>query len=279
MSSEFPSTLAQKSEGTHAPLDKPRGAAVKAKVYAQPATSPSREIDWERVEQYLPLARATAARLRMYFPGEVTIDDLSSIALNGLIAATVQFSPDKGKSFGRYAEIRIRGALLDELRKMDRFTRGQRSRQKRIEAVIQDLQSRFKRNPSEEEVADALEVPVSTYRSWLEQCRPIQLVSLDSTPKTHDDQDNNLQDVLEDVNRIDSREIAEKHEMVDLIRQELKALPDPHRKVLSLYHYKELNLAEIAQVMGITESRVCQIHNEGILSLKATLNRLHGLNN
>lgn len=273
MSSE-PSTL---SPQTEKPPGQAGGAAVKASVYSH-ASRPAPEIDWERVEQYLPLARATAARLRMYFPREATIDDLSSIALNGLIAATLQYLPEKGKSFGRYAEIRIRGALLDELRKMDRFTRGQRTRQKRIEAVIQDLKSRHKEPPTEEQIADKLKVSVETYRQWLEQCRPIQLVSLETTPGNQEDGQAGLQDVIEDVNHVDSRDITEKHELIDLLRRELQNLPDPHRKVLSLYHFRDLNLAEIAQTMGITESRVCQIHNEGVLSLKATLNRLNGNN-
>lgn len=273
----MPSQPATLPDSSSAESPAPVRKAGAIRVYTQPARD-SRPIDWAQVESYLPLARSLAARLRIYFPPDTSLDDLSSIALNGLISASVQFCPTKGKSFGKYAELRIRGALLDELRKLDRFTRGQRSRQKQIEAALQTLQLRLRRFPEEAEIAAELGLTLATYRQWIAHCRPIRLLSLDAESAGDSEGSTTLLDNLEDEDATDSFRQAEKSEMIEVLQEQLEKLPTRHQQVVSLYHFQELNLAEIAAVLDLTESRVCQIHSEAILSLRSTLRRLSGGN-
>jgi RNA polymerase sigma factor for flagellar operon FliA len=235
---------------------------------------PGSATEAELVEKHLPLVKTVVGRLAMTLPPHVDGDDLYSAGLTGLLSAVRQFDPEAGTAFETYARLRIRGAVLDELRRMDWVPRSVHSKARKIQAVMQEIEQRKGRVATEQEMAKALKISVAEYNEWMEEVRPATFVCLDAAFNNNEFDDSVSQyESLADPRQENPMDGAFKHEVAKLIAERLKQLPEMQRKVLALYYFEDLRLREIAEAFGLTESRICQIHAQAILAIKAYLQK------
>ncbi len=240
------------------------------KKYHKRATT---KIENQLVEQYLPLVATVLGRLAMNLPDHVDQDDLRSAGLMGLLQAMRNFDPQSGTSFETYARVRIRGSMLDELRRMDWVPRTIHEKARKVQAMISKLEQKYSRTPTEKEMAKALELSADEYSELLEEIRPAAFVCLDAVCSSENGDSGSLYEVISDGAEEGPSEETSKNELKRIILARLKDLPDMQRKVLALYYGEDLRLREIAEAFGVTESRICQIHAQAILSIRAYLQR------
>jgi RNA polymerase sigma factor for flagellar operon FliA len=227
----------------------------------------------ELVEQYLPLVRSAVGRLAMTLPDHVDHDDLNSAGLVGLLQALRNYDPACNTSFEGYARLRIRGAMLDELRRMDWVPRTVHEKARRIQEVMAELEQKLGQTPNETQMAKALKISVAEYNKLLDQIRPAAFVCLDAASSSEGTESANLYEVVADPSENGPVEEVSRRELKHVILERLKQLPEIQRKVLALYYGEDLHLREIAEVFGLTESRICQIHSQAILSIRSYLQR------
>ena len=225
------------------------------------------------VEQYIPLVKTIVGRLAMTLPAHVSIEDLHSAGLIGLLQAIRSFDPHCGASFETFARFRIRGAVLDELRRMDWVPRSVHDKARKLQEVMSEVEQRIGRVPKEEEMAAALKITLGEYREWLESIRPATFVHLDGAQYQDATDPATLHECVADDGQATPFEETSKREFITLVMDRLNQLPDMQRKVLSLYYVEDMRLKEIAAIFGLTESRISQIHSQAILALKAYLQR------
>ncbi len=232
-------------------------------------------INWELIEQYLPLVKGIVARMGIYFNSHIDMEDIYSVGVAGLISAVQRFDPVKSKSFTAYAAMRVRGAILDELRRIDWMPRTVRASAKKLRKTIEELEHSLQRAATEVEIRKALGLNESDYAKLLEQVRPLSFVAMDDTP-THDASEGvSMHERISDANEMNAREKTESREVVQKIRERIDTLPDLPKKVLSMYYFEGMRLAEIASVFHLTEARICQIHTQTVLSLRSYLDNIH----
>jgi len=225
------------------------------------------------VEQHLPLVKTVVNRVAMGLPAHVDTEDLYSAGLAGLLQAIRQYDPTAGTAFETYARVRIRGAVLDELRRMDWVPRSVHTKARKIQAVIQRIEQAKGRAATDAEVARALNLSLDEYEQWLEEVRPATFVCLDAAPCGEHEDPGSQYDSLPDQRQEDPTDGAFRHELARLIAQRIRELPEMQRKVLALYYFEDLRLREIAEIFGLTESRICQIHAQAIANIKAYLRK------
>jgi RNA polymerase sigma factor for flagellar operon FliA len=209
--------------------------------------------------------------MRASLPAHLDVDDLYSVGLLGLIQAQRRFDPTHGVTFAAYAAMRVRGAVLDELRRVDWMSRTLRIKAKKLTDVISAFEQNAGRPATEAEIADELGISSEEYSILLDEVRPLSYVELDAL--AGDDEDSSLHEVIADENQPNARDIALKQELIKLVVERLQMLPDMQRKILAMYYFENLRLAEIAKVFGVTESRICQIHTQAVLGLKAYIRK------
>jgi RNA polymerase sigma factor for flagellar operon FliA len=192
--------------------------------------------------------------------------------LVGLLNAMRRFNPQNGTSFETYARVRVRGAVFDELRRLDWVPRSIHEKAKKIEKVMQELMQRTGEVPTSAQMAKALKISVDQYEELVEQVRPTTFVCLDSA-QGHDGEGASVYDVIADESQTNPEHWASVRELAGLIEERLQELPEMQRKVLALYYFEDLRLREIAEAFGVTESRICQIHSQAILAIKALLKK------
>lgn len=226
------------------------------------------------IEKYLPLVRSTLGRLAITLPEHVDQDDLNSAGLIGLLQALRNYDPACGSSFETYARLRVRGAMLDELRRMDWVPRTVHEKARRIQDTIGQVEQRLGRVPTDAEVAKALNLSGEEYSELLAEIRPATFICLDAVCTVEGSEASSLCDVVADPASDGPVEQASRNELKRIILQRLKELPSMQRKVLALYYGEDLHLREIAELLSLTESRICQIHSQAILSIRAYVQRL-----
>ena len=234
---------------------------------------PGSPIESELVEKYLPLVRAVVSRVAMTLPPHVDGEDLYSAGLGGLLNAVRQYNPNAGTSFETYARVRIRGAVLDELRRMDWVPRSVHTKTRKVQAAMQELEREKGRVPTDDEIAKVLNITVGEYLRWLEDIRPATFICLDAAFNNEHDDSVSHYEMLPDQRQEDPLDGTFRREVSALIAERLKQLPEMQRKVLALYYFEDMRLREIAEVFGLTESRICQIHAQAILAIKSYLQR------
>jgi RNA polymerase sigma factor for flagellar operon FliA len=232
-------------------------------------TKPGSSQEEQLVQKHLALVKSVVGRLAMTLPAHVEAEDLYSAGLIGLLNAIRNFNPESGTALETYARVRIRGAVFDELRRMDWVPRSIHSKARKVQAAMQGLEQCKGKVPSDVEMAKALKLSLPEYRSWLEEIRPATFICLDAAKNSESDDGASQYEAFADNNQESPFEGARRHELTKLIAERLKQLPEIQRKVLALYYFEDLRLREIAEAFGLTESRICQIHAQAIVAIKA----------
>jgi RNA polymerase sigma factor for flagellar operon FliA len=233
------------------------------------AVSPIAEDERERlILEHLPQVRLIARRIQERLPENVSLEDLVSTGVIGLISAIDNFDPKHNVKLKTYAEYKIRGAILDSLRGLDWAPRQKRRRAKQIEAAIASAEQRLQRTPTEEEIARELEIPVEQYHDWLVEVRGLNIASLESAGNT---QGKDLLHYIPDEEENLPSAVLERSELERLLAEGIDGIPEIERTVLSLYYQEELTLREISQVVKLHESRVSQLKSQAILRLRSNL--------
>ncbi len=251
-------------------MDATPAAAWRAYQGVTPAAVDEKDL----IERYLPLVRNVVDRIKLNVPAHVDADDLYSVGITGLIAAVRKFDPEQGTTFAGYAAMRIRGAILDELRRMDWCPRRARARSRKLKSAINDVEQKVGRAATDAEVSAALGLDAKEYAKWVDEAKPVTFIAIDQGSESLEGEGPSLHDLLADENDVTGRDNLEKAELVQLLTQRIADLPDIPKKILAMYYYENLRLAEIAEVFGLTESRICQIHAQTILGLRAYLQRV-----
>ncbi|MGD0713117.1 MAG: RNA polymerase sigma factor WhiG [Gaiellaceae bacterium] len=222
---------------------------------------------------YAPLVKYVAGRLGSGLPAHVDEGDLVSYGLLGLIGAIERYEPDRDVKFETYAIARIKGAIIDELRAMDWVPRSVRSRARDIERAIGELEAKLGRAPTDEEIAKKLGVSEDELEESLSEISRSSIAALDElwTVSGSGGDQIALIDTIEDTDAPDPQSTLSQTEMREAIADAIARLPEREKLVVTLYYYEELTLREIGEVLGVTESRVSQLHTKAILRLKARL--------
>lgn len=221
------------------------------------------------IVQYIYLVRYVVGRIKMTLPNGISMEDIAGYGVEGLINAVERFSLDKNTKFETYALIRIRGTILDRVRSDDFLPRSVRAKLKKIKQAQEDLKQTLGRMPTTKEVAEALDMEVE---------KVIQLMSEDVTVSSIYDKQGSSEDSLEVIDTIrDDQsqtpyEAAEESNVKQILENALKRLPERERNIMVLYYQENMTLKEIGQMLGMSESRVCQLHAQSIVKLKNILN-------
>jgi RNA polymerase sigma factor FliA len=221
------------------------------------------------LKQYSPLVRRLAHQMIAKLPANVEIDDLIQVGMIGLTDALSRFDSGQGVQFETFATQRIRGAMLDELRGTDWMSRGNRKHQRDIEGAVHRLEQRLGRTPQESEIAKELGITLEQYQDLLNKVRGTQLIYLEDIGG--DDGDNDYLDRHVADEGGDPLSQLNDHRMRAALVEAIKNLPEREQYVMSMYYEQDMNLKEIAAVLGVTESRVCQLHSQSIARLRAKL--------
>jgi RNA polymerase sigma factor for flagellar operon FliA len=248
-------------------------AAKKLKQRYQPLP-PGSAAENELIQNNMHLVKTIVGRIAMTLPAHVDSQDLYSAGLVGLLNAVRNYDPSTGTSLETYARVRIRGAVFDELRRLDWVPRSIHTKARRVQAAMQELEQKLGRIPSETEMAKALKISMGEYQQLLDEIRPASFVCLDTAQQGESDDGPNRYETVADQSQENPMEAADRHELTRLISDRLEQLPEMQRKVLALYYFEGLRLREIAEAYGLTESRICQIHAQAILAIKAYISKL-----
>ncbi len=220
---------------------------------------------------YSPLVKFVAGRLRAGLPRNVDPADLTSYGTFGLIDAIDKFEPERGYKFETYAVNRIKGAILDELRALDWVPRSVRARAREIQRSMAELEHALQRTPTEEELAEHMDIPLETLRDQLGEISSLGFVALDELLNPTERDSGAVRDLLADPKALDPSGSFEKEETRYVLADSINRLPERERLVVTLYYYEGLTLAEIGSILNVTESRVCQIHTKAVMSMRNRL--------
>jgi RNA polymerase sigma factor for flagellar operon FliA len=220
------------------------------------------------LKEHAPLVRRIAHHMIAKLPPSVDIEDLVQAGMIGLLDAINRYEEEQGAQFTTYAAQRIRGAMLDELRESDWLPRGQRKNMRRVEEAINVLQQRLARPPKETELAAHLGISLAEFQQLLQDARGYQLIHFEDFNEDEDDHflDRNCPDTSSDP----LGALLDEDLRVNLIKA-IGNLPEREKVLMGLYYEQELNLREIGAVLGVSESRVCQLHSQAVARLRATL--------
>lgn len=225
--------------------------------------------NWTLVKNYMPLLKSIVSKMLIHFPSTVEREDICTIGLIGLIAASKGASDDT-KTFGSYATIKIKGAILDELRRIDWLPRAVRTKVKEFLQKLKDLEQKLGRAATDDEICKNLHLSKSEYLDLRDKSQKVVYMPLDVGVGNDGDGEerNSLQDILEDISQENGREVFERKELMLVVKDCIKELPQTSQKVFALYYAEGLLLSEIASVFSVSESRICQIHSEAINLLR-----------
>jgi RNA polymerase sigma factor FliA len=221
---------------------------------------------------YAPLVKYVAGRLGSGLPAHVDEGDLVSYGLLGLIGAIERYDPARDIKFETYAISRIKGAIIDELRALDWVPRSVHSRAREIERAIAELEAKLGTAPTDEQIAGKIGISVDELEESLTDISRSSIAALDELWSVSGEGDQvSLMDTIEDTQGIRPQEALDETEMREALADAIARLPEREKLVVTLYYYEELTLREIGEVLGVTESRVSQLHTKAILRLKARL--------
>jgi RNA polymerase sigma factor for flagellar operon FliA len=239
-------------------------------MYACTLETRSKEERDALILEHLPQVNWIAIRIHEKLPGGIELDDLISAGVIGLMSAVDNYDPSHGASLRTYAEYKIRGAILDSIRGLDGIPSHKRKRVKQVQQVIAKLETGLQRSATEEEIAAELGISVGEFHQWMVELRGVSLGSLDVV---EGGEEFSLLKFISDDGEESPERILERTELEKLITRGVSRMPERERLVLSLYYKEELNLREVASIMGLHLTRVAQLRVQAILRLRALLER------
>lgn len=233
--------------------------------YSKKRTS---ELQEKLIVEYAGLVKLVAGRLSMYLGYNVEYDDLVGYGIFGLIDAIDKFDYTKGVKFETYASLRIRGAILDQIRKMDWIPRSIRQKQRKLDMAYQSLEAKYGRAANDDEIARELEISIDELENWQNKTKITNIISLDEFM----DQGSEAKVEKSLTATFDQPEkIVEKQELKELLVKTLDTLTDKEKRVIILYYYEELTLKEISMILEVSESRISQLHTKALQKMRAKL--------
>ncbi len=250
--------------------------AGRKKLWDEYMKTGSAELRGKIILEYAPLVKTVAGRLSMYLGYNVEYDDLVSYGIFGLIDAIDKFDAMKEVKFETYASLRIRGAILDQIRKMDWIPRTIRQKQKQIDSVIRQIEAETGKSASDEEIAQKLGITEEEFADWQSQMKITGLVSLNEYIEQGSDvsQDSGQHTSARFVS---PEENVEKQELTKVLGEALELLTEKENKVITLYYYEDLTLKEISNVLEVSESRVSQLHTRALQKMKVKMGNYMGI--
>ena len=227
-----------------------------------------------QIRQHVPLVRRLAHHMLAKLPPNIELDDLIQVGMIGLTEALSRYEAAQGVQFETFATQRIRGAMLDELREGDWMSRSSRKSQKDIEKAVRRLEQTLGRSPLESEIADSLGMPLADYQSLLGKVRGTQLVYLEDMTRGGEEGEGNegfLERHETADNPGDPMAMLRDQRLRSSLVEAIKNLPEREQFIMGMYYEQDMNLKEIAAVLGVTESRICQLHSQSIARLRAKM--------
>ena len=241
--------------------------------YAKTKSAETRE---KIILEYAPLVKVVAGRLSMYLGYNVEYEDMVGYGIFGLIDAIDKFDHLKEVKFETYASLRIRGAILDQIRRMDWIPRTIRQKQKKIESVIREVEQSTGRSATDEDIARGLGITNEEYQDWLSQMKITGLVSLNEYMEQGSDVPRDYSSNI--TSSFDApEEKVEKEELSRVLGEAIKLLTEKEQKVITLYYYEELTLKEISNILEVSESRVSQLHTRALQKMKTKMGNYMGI--
>jgi len=231
------------------------------------------EVQERLIAEFAPKIRIMANRLSSRLPPHLDVGDIINVGVIGLMDAMTKYDPSRETMFKTYAEFRIRGAMLDEIRSMDWVPRSIREKASRLRGAYQRLEQKLGRPATEEEVAIELDVDLPTLHKLLQQVSHTAVLSLENMG-VDADREVNILECLANENTPDPLQNLLKQDMWNLLGEAVEQLPGKERVVVTLYYYEELTMREIGAILGITESRVSQLHSQAVLRIKGRIHTL-----
>ena len=222
---------------------------------------------------YSPLVKYVAGRVAVGLPANIEQADLISYGIFGLIDAIEKYDQSRGIKFETYAISRIRGAIIDELRAIDWVPRSVRFKAREVEKAYTSLENKLKRPPSDAEIAEEMGITIDDLNHIYTQLSTVSLVALDELMSVDGGQGDKLAlvETIEDTKTASPMEAFESEEMKSILAEAVNKLPEREKIVVTLYYFEGLTLAQIGEVLGVTESRICQMHTKAVLALKGKI--------
>ena len=240
----------------------------KNKLWQEYTKTQSSEVREQLIVEYAPLVRLVAGRLSMYLGYNVEYDDLVGYGIFGLIDAIDKFDYNKNVKFESYASLRIRGAILDQIRKMDWLPRSIRQKQKKIDAAMSKIESEKGHVATDEEIAAELEISLDELINWQGQTKASNLISLDEYTEAGSEV---KMDTVGNAHFDQPEEVLEKEELKVQLAEAIDSLTEKEKNVIVLYYYEEMTLKEISAILEVSESRVSQLHTKALNRMKKKL--------
>ena len=241
------------------------------KKYQQEIIGVDSKLRDQLIMDYAPLVRFVAQRVASRLPANIEIDDLISAGVIGLMDAIEKYDPTRDNKFKTYAEFRIRGAILDELRSQDWVPRSVRDKAKKIDRTNAALEQKLGRVVTDTEISEAMGIDLDEYYDMVSKVKSITLLSVDELLSPAQTEKKNLLEILENTNSKNPFLDLKNKDVRELLVSTIDELPEKQRLVLSLYYYEELNLKEIGKILDVTESRISQLHTQAVERLKVKL--------
>ena len=240
----------------------------KDKLWAEYQKKPTPELREQLIVEYAPLVKLVAGRLSMYLGYNVEYDDLVSYGVFGLIDAIDKFDVSKDVKFETYASLRIRGSILDQIRRMDWIPRTVRQRQRKIDEAVKEIEMETGKSATDEQIAERLGVSGEEYTDWQSQMKVTNVVSLNEFVEQGTEP---AMDARSNSHFAQPEDVVEEAELKKVLAETLELLTDRERKVITLYYYEDLTLKEISKVLEVSESRVSQLHTKALAKMKTKM--------
>lgn len=223
------------------------------------------------IMEYAPLIKFIAQKIAVRLPSNIELDDLISSGVIGLMDAIEKYDPTRDNKFKTYAEFRIRGSILDELRAQDWVPRSVRDKSKMLDRTFVNLEAELGRSPTDEEVCEKLDITIEEFHDLVNQVRPVSVLSIDDAATFSNVDKKSILNLLEGCKLNNPFNQLNLKSVKEVVTKSIEDLPERQRLVLSLYYYEDLNLKEIGKILRVTESRVSQLHAQAITRLRAKL--------
>ena len=245
-------------------------AVDKQKLWETYRKSPTPEMREQIILEYAPLVKVVAGRLSMYLGYNVEYEDLVSYGIFGLIDAIDKFDMQKDVKFETYASLRIRGAILDQIRKMDWIPRTVRQKQKKIDEAIRNIEMRTGKNATDEQVAGELGLEQEELTEWQSRLKITNVISLNEFLEQGQEP---VMDARGNSHFSQPEDVVSESELKQVLEEALEVLTEKEKKVILLYYYDDLTLKEISKVLEVSESRVSQLHTKALLKMRAKMGK------